>query len=236
MNNKEIIKGNFGCGATPNADDFAELIDSCIGVLTDPLQLPTAGMLVLGTSYKIGNNLYTCVFNDPDYEWEVLSIGGGGGATSYLTLSDKPSINGNVLGGNKTLSQLGGIDANGNPSATPNDADTFYLNQGGSVKQIPYSNIKRVNADWAQGDSTKPDFIKNKPNLTGVVVDSSYVHTDNNFTNEDRDKLNELYKYSEVEEIHSLLEIDASTSYIVLNTESGYKKISVQDFIASLQG
>lgn len=235
MDNKEILKGKFACGSTPSEDDFKALIDSCVGNLTNVLQLPTASSSLVNTSYKIGDKIYTCKLQGGTYQWVAIDLGGGG-ATSYLTLSDKPRINGNVLGGNKTLSQLGGIDANGNPSATPNDADTFYLNQGGSVKQIPYSNIKRVNADWAQGDSTKPDFIKNKPNLTGVVVDSSYVHTDNNFTNEDRDKLNELYRYSEVEEIHSLLEIDASTSYIVLNTESGYKKISVQDFIASLQG
>jgi len=33
MENKELQKINFECGFTPNANDFADIIDSNIGVL-----------------------------------------------------------------------------------------------------------------------------------------------------------------------------------------------------------
>ena len=44
-----------------------------------------------------------------------------------------------------------------------------------------------VQADWNQNDSTADDYIKNKPQ--DFVQDPSYVHTDNNFTNADKSKL-----------------------------------------------
>lgn len=42
-------------------------------------------------------------------------------------------------------------------------------------------------ADWAQTDSSAVDYIKNKP--ANIVQDPSYVHTDNNFTTTEKDKL-----------------------------------------------
>lgn len=44
-----------------------------------------------------------------------------------------------------------------------------------------------VQSDWNQTDSTADDFIKNKP--LNIVQDSSYVHTDNNYTTEEKTKL-----------------------------------------------
>jgi len=42
-------------------------------------------------------------------------------------------------------------------------------------------------ADWNQSDSSAVDYIKNKPQ--NLVQDANYVHTDNNFTNTDKTKL-----------------------------------------------
>jgi hypothetical protein len=42
-------------------------------------------------------------------------------------------------------------------------------------------------ADWTEADSGAVDYIKNKPQ--NLVQDASYVHTDNNFTNLDKIKL-----------------------------------------------
>ena len=42
-------------------------------------------------------------------------------------------------------------------------------------------------ADWAQTDSTAVDYIKNKPQ--NLVQDADYVHTDNNFTTAEKNKL-----------------------------------------------
>ena len=48
----------------------------------------------------------------------------------------------------------------------------------------------QVQADWAQSDSYAVDFIKNKPQ--NLVQDANYVHTDNNFTNADKSKLDNI--------------------------------------------
>ena len=45
----------------------------------------------------------------------------------------------------------------------------------------------QVQADWAQNDSEAVDYIKNRPQ--NLVQDPDYVHTDNNFTNADKNKL-----------------------------------------------
>ena len=111
MDNKEILKGKFDCGATPSGEDFASIIDSCVGNLTDVLQLPTASSSLVNTSYKIGDKIYTCKLQGGTYQWVAIDLGGGG-ATSYSTLSDKPAINGVILGGDKSPADLGLLDAN----------------------------------------------------------------------------------------------------------------------------
>lgn len=52
-------------------------------------------------------------------------------------------------------------------------------------------NVPQVQADWQQSNSSQPSFIKNKPN--NLVTDSRYVHTDNNFTNEMKDRVMKDY-------------------------------------------
>ena len=48
-------------------------------------------------------------------------------------------------------------------------------------------NVPQVQADWQQSNSSSVSYIKNKP--VNLVQDSSYVHTDNNFTNEMKDRV-----------------------------------------------
>lgn len=47
-------------------------------------------------------------------------------------------------------------------------------------------NVPQVQADWQQSNSSSVSYIKNKP--VNLVQDSRYVHTDNNFTNELKDR------------------------------------------------
>ena len=133
MDNKEILKGKFSCGSTPTDEDFAALIDSVVGVLTDVLQLPTASSSLVNTSYKIGDKIYTCKLSGGVYQWVAIDLGGGGG-TDYSTLTNKPSINGIVLGGNKTSAQLGLLDAGGYAIMTPENTDVIFILRGG----VPY--------------------------------------------------------------------------------------------------
>lgn len=52
-------------------------------------------------------------------------------------------------------------------------------------------NAPQIQADWQQSNSSQPSFIKNKPN--NLVTDPRYVHTDNNFTNELKDRVMKDY-------------------------------------------
>ena len=140
MDNKEILKGKFDCGATPSGEDFASIIDSCVGNLTDVLQLPTASSSLVNTSYKIGDKIYTCKLQGGTYQWVAIDLGGGG-ATSYLTLSDKPRINGNVLGGNMSPADLGLLDANGYPIVIPQNTDRIFILRGGVAQMIQVQDI-----------------------------------------------------------------------------------------------
>ena len=140
MDNKEILKGKFDCGATPSGEDFASIIDSCVGNLTDVLQLPTASSSLVNTSYKIGDKIYTCKLQGGTYQWVAIDLGGGG-ATSYLTLSDKPRINGNVLGGNMSPADLGLLDANGYPIVIPQNTDLIFILRGGVAQMIQVQDI-----------------------------------------------------------------------------------------------
>ena len=48
-------------------------------------------------------------------------------------------------------------------------------------------NVPQVQADWQQSNASSVSYIKNKP--VNIVQDSRYVHTDNNFTNEMKDRV-----------------------------------------------
>lgn len=52
-------------------------------------------------------------------------------------------------------------------------------------------NAPQIQADWQQSNSSSVSYIKNKP--VNLVQDSRYVHTDNNFTNEMKDRVMKDY-------------------------------------------
>lgn len=55
------------------------------------------------------------------------------------------------------------------------------------IKNKPSIPDPQVQSDWNQTNSAAVDYIKNKP--ANLVQDADYVHTDNNFTDNDKDKL-----------------------------------------------
>ena len=62
-------------------------------------------------------------------------------------------------------------------------------------------NVPQAQADWQQSNSSSVSYIKNKP--VNLVQDSSYVHTDNNFTNEMKDRVLKDYLPAENNSVKS---------------------------------
>lgn len=66
--------------------------------------------------------------------------------------------------------------------------------------------VPQEQADWTEADTSSPAFIKNKP--SNLVMDSAYVHTDNNFTTAEKTKLANLNTDDALQGITSVLQHD----------------------------
>lgn len=90
-----------------------------------------------------------------------------------------------------------------------------------------------VQADWSETNSESDAFIKNKPNLatvattgeygdllhipTDLVHDASYVHTDNNYTDEEKEKLSGIESGAEVNVQSDWTESDSNSDAYIRN-------------------
>lgn len=74
------------------------------------------------------------------------------------------------------------------------DAETYTL-EGAVFVSYGGGSFEQVQADWTENDIHSKAYIKNKP--TNLVEDESYVHTDNNYTSTEKDKLAELENYDD---------------------------------------
>jgi hypothetical protein len=75
------------------------------------------------------------------------------------------------------------------------DTDSLYVTEDGGETYIrPFADS--VQSDWDEEDDTESDFIKNKPE--NLVQDPNYVHTDNNYTDNDVTKLGDIEDGAEV--------------------------------------
>lgn len=119
---------------SPTPDVYEQIMD-LIASLGGAYVLPNASATTLG-GIKVGNNLSIDVNGVLNAE--------SGGTSDYALLSNKPSVNGVTLSGNKTTIDLG--------------------------ITIP----------------TKTSDLSNDSNF---IVDSNYVHTDNNYTTTEKNKL-----------------------------------------------
>lgn len=110
---------------------------------TDDHQLNLNWILRLFTSFKGGSsNQVLAKRSNKDYDFEWVNQGGGGGGTSdYNDLSNKPSINGVELSGNKTASQLG-INIPAASSATPQALGTPSAGSSGDFSRADHVHAK----------------------------------------------------------------------------------------------
>lgn len=73
----------------------------------------------------------------------------------------------------------------------------------------------QIQSDWAQNDNTKKDYIKNKPQ--NIVTDANYVHTDNNYTTTEKNKLAGIESGAEVNVQADWSETDTTSDACILH-------------------
>ena len=89
------------------------------------------------------------------------------------------------------------------------------ITESGSNVTISSTSAPQVQSDWSQSNSSAVDFIKNKPQ--NLVQDASYVHTDNNFTNADKNKLDGIESGAEANVQANWNETNSSSDAYIQN-------------------
>lgn len=74
-----------------------------------------------------------------------------------------------------------------NAGKVQSDWEETNPNEASYIKNKPTIPPAPVQSNWAEDDDSSLAFIQNKPE--NLVQDADYVHTDNNFTDTDKDKL-----------------------------------------------
>lgn len=124
-----------------------------------------------------------------------------------------------ALDGKATTSHTHGNIANDGTDGLATHDTTKFLRGDGTWSVPPVT--EQVQSDWNQATTTADDYIKNKPQ--NLVQDASYVHTDNNYTTEDKGKVASAVQpgdlgtaaYKDVPESG-----DASTTQVVMGSDS----------------
>lgn len=112
-------------------------------------------------------NNYVPTYNSTTDKLEMKPGGGGGGTSDYNDLTNKPSVNGVTLSGNKTSSQLGLVAAESGKGLSTNDYTTTEKDKLAGIAANAEVNVQ---SDWNQTDNTADDYIKNKPTSLGHTM------------------------------------------------------------------
>lgn len=150
----------------------------------------------------------------------------------YETLENKPKLNGVTIKGNKTSADYG-IPTKTSDLENDSDfvSDANYVHTDNNYTSEEQSKLEgiesgaevNVQSDWEQSDSAADDFIKNKPQ--NLVQDANYVHTDNNYTSDEKSKLSGIEAGAEANVQSDWSEADNSKDDFIKN-----KPTKVSDF------
>ena len=150
----------------------------------------------------------------------------------YDVLENKPKLNGKTIQGSKTSEDYGIPTKTSdleNDSDFVSDAEYVHTdNNYTSEEQSKLEGIEsgaevNVQSDWEQSDNAADDYIKNKPE--NLVQDANYVHTDNNYTTEEKSKLSGIEAGAEANVQSDWSEADNSKDDFIKN-----KPTKVSDF------
>lgn len=150
----------------------------------------------------------------------------------YDVLENKPKLNGKTIQGSKTNEDYGIPTKTSdleNDSDFVSDAEYVHTdNNYTSEEQSKLEGIEsgaevNVQSDWEQSDNAADDYIKNKPE--NLVQDANYVHTDNNYTSDEKSKLSGIEAGAEANVQPDWSEADNSKDDFIKN-----KPTKVSDF------
>ena len=116
---------------------------------------------------------------------------GGGGTSDYRNLENKPQINNIELTGNKTSSDLG-LQPAGNYVIDSNYVHTdnnYSSNEKNKLASLNNYDDTEIKQDIRDLESNIPTKLSDLTNDSNFISDNNYVHTDNNFTNNLKNKL-----------------------------------------------
>ena len=91
----------------------------------------------------------------------------------------------------------------------------FTLTMKNKLDGIEAGAEVNVQSDWNQSDNTADDYIKNKPQ--NIVTDANYIHTDNNYTTTEKNKLAGIESGAEVNVQADWSETDTTSDAYILH-------------------
>lgn len=211
-----------------SADDVAILFDDHYKVKQSPINMTFAANAVLRRLYQNANGEIGAECN---YIYNATQETAG-----FMSPADKTKLDGIAYGAE--------VNVQSDWNVTDDTSDAFIRNKPNlnmfvthdelgvrlDAKQdrlTPGRNITiennvisatadpQVQADWAQSDSSAVDFIKNKP--ANLVQDADYHHTDNNFTDADKNKLAGVESGAEANVQSDWTETDTSSDAYILH-------------------
>ena len=147
---------------------------------------------------------------------------GGGGAGDYENLINKPEINGVTLSGDKTASQLGfaSVATSGSYNDLSNKPTIPTVNNATLTIQKNGTNVQTFTANASSNvtaNITVPTKTSDLTNDDNVVKDASYVHTDNNYTTTEKNKLSGIASGAEVNVQANWAETNTSSDAYIKN-------------------
>ena len=184
-----------------SADEVAVLFDDHYKVKQSPINMTFAANAVLRRLYQNANGEIGAECN---YIYDATQSTSG-----FMSPADKTKLDGIAYGAE--------VNVQSDWNTVDDTLDSFIRNkpdmsifatrteldgrlQGKQDKLTAGNNIvidannvisatadPQVQADWAQNDSSAVDYIKNRPQ--NLVQDPDYVHTDNNYTTAEKNKL-----------------------------------------------
>ncbi len=192
----------------------------------------TTGALTNGYFYK-------CTENAGVYSWTQKSVqpgGGSGGTDDYEDLENKPQVNGNILVGNKTASDLGLVAAETGKGLSKNDYTDEDKAIVGGVSEALDDKVDKHGTDslMTADEHTKLSGIEAGAE-ENVIEKISVNGTQQTVTNKEvaltimTNAVNDLLNYYKKSETYTQAEVDALIAGIVTLDLQAVDQLPTQD-------